>query len=66
MTPRRPNRTNEPESQPDDVDVPIALPADADLEALFATTKPYEGPEAFVIVDLTDDEWERFVAALDE
>lgn len=58
---------NEPLRQPDDLDVAAAgFWADADLEALLANTKPYEGPNAFVIDDLTDDEWDRFVAALDE
>ena len=58
---------NEPERQPDDLDVAAAAyRADVDFEALLASTKPYEGPDAFVIDDLTDDEWDRFVAALDE
>ena len=58
---------NEPVRQPDDIDVAAAaFWADADLEALLAGTKPYEGPDTFVIDDLTDDEWDRFVAALDE
>jgi hypothetical protein len=57
---------NEPVRQPDDLDVAAAaFWADADLEALLASTKPYDGPDAFVIDDLTDDEWNRFVAALD-
>ena len=58
---------NEPVRQPDDLDVAAAaFRADVDLGALLASTKPYEGPDAFVIDDLTDDEWDRFVAALDE
>ena len=52
--------------QPDDLEVAAAaFWVDVDLEALLASTKPYDGPEAFVIDDLTDDEWNRFVAALD-
>ena len=39
---------------------------DSDLEALLANVVPYRGPAEFVIDDLTDDEWDRFVAALDE
>jgi hypothetical protein len=39
---------------------------DSDLETLLASVKPYRGPGDFVIDDLTDDEWDRFVAALDE
>ena len=77
MTPERLNRAldalctlravNEPERQPDDLDVVGAtFWADVDLEALLAETQPYEGPDAYVIDDLTDDEWDRFVAALDE
>jgi hypothetical protein len=57
----------EPVRQPDDLDA--AAPtfwAAPDLDALLAATKPYEGPEDFVIADLTDDEWDRFVAALNE
>ncbi len=57
---------NEPVHQPDDPDVAAAaFRADADREALLASTAPYDGPDAFVIDDLTDDEWNRFVAALD-
>jgi hypothetical protein len=33
---------------------------------MLATVKPYEGPDEFAIEDLTDDEWDRFVAALSE
>ena len=57
---------NDPLRQPDDLDVAaVAFWADADLEVLLASTKPYDGADAFVIDDLTDDEWSRFVAALD-
>ena len=77
MTQQLPNRAldavctlcvvNEPERQPDDLDVVgAAFWADVDLEVLLAETQPYEGPAAYVIDDLTDDEWDRFVAALDE
>jgi hypothetical protein len=31
-----------------------------------STVKPYEGAGEFAIEDLTDDEWNRFVAALSE
>jgi hypothetical protein len=37
-----------------------------DFEALVARARPYEGPDEFAIDDLTDDEWDRFVAALNE
>jgi hypothetical protein len=58
---------NEPMGGPDDLDVAAAaFWADTDLDALLAATKPYEGPEAFVIDDLAGDEWDRFVTALDE
>lgn len=58
---------NEPMRQPDDLDVAAsAFWLDADLGDLLSKVKPYAGPEAFVIEDLTDDEWNRFVAALDE
>ena len=57
---------NDPVRQPDDLEVAAAaFWVDADLEALLASTQPYEGPGSFVIDDLTDDEWDRFVAALD-
>ena len=58
---------NEPVRQPDDLDVDAAaFWLDTDLESMLATVKPYEGPDQFVIEDLTDDEWDRFVAALSE
>lgn len=38
----------------------------ADTESMLATVRPYEGPDEWVIEDLTDDEWDRFVAALRE
>ena len=58
---------NEPVRQPDDLDVSAAaFWLDTDLESMLVTVKPYEGPDEFVIEDLTDDEWDRFVAALSE
>lgn len=58
---------NEPARQPDDLDVDAAaFWLDTDLETLLSTVKPYAGPDEFVIEDLTDDEWDRFVAALSE
>ena len=58
---------NDPERQPDDLDVVgAAFWASDGLDVLLADTPPYEGPDAYVIDDLTDDEWDRFVAALDE
>ena len=58
---------NEPAHQPDDVDVDAAaFWLDTDLATMLTTAKPYEGPDEFVIDDLTDDEWDRFVAALSE
>jgi len=33
---------------------------------MLATVRPYEGPDEWLIEDLTDDEWDRFVAALRE
>jgi len=38
----------------------------ADTESMLATVRPYEGPDEWLIEDLTDDEWDRFVAALRE
>jgi hypothetical protein len=58
---------NDPARQPDDFDVDAAaFWLDTDLEAMLATVKPYEGTGEFAIEDLTDDEWDRFVAALSE
>ena len=58
---------NEPARQPDDLDVDAAaFWLDTDLETMISTVKPYGGPDEFVIKDLTDDEWDRFVAALSE
>jgi hypothetical protein len=58
---------NEPARQPDDLDVDAAaFWLDTDLETMLANVKPYEGPDEFAIADLTDDEWDRFVAALSE
>lgn len=57
----------EPAHQPDDLDVgSAAFWLDTDLDAMLATVKPYEGAGEFAIEDLTDDEWDRFVAALSE
>jgi hypothetical protein len=57
----------EPAHQPDDLDVDsAAFWLDSDLETMLATVKPYEGAGEFAIEDLTDDEWDRFVAALSE
>jgi hypothetical protein len=39
---------------------------DSDLETLLADMRPYCGPADFAIDDLTDDEWDGFVAALNE
>lgn len=58
---------NEPLASPQDLEVDAAaFWLDSDLETLLASVKPYRGPDEFVIDDLTDDEWDRFVAALDE
>ena len=58
---------NEPARQPDDLDVAAAaFWRYTDLEAMLATVKPYDGPDEFAIEDLTDDEWDRFAAALRE
>jgi hypothetical protein len=57
----------DPRTSPEDLDVDAtAFWLDTDLEKLLASVKPYNGPDDFVIEDLTDDEWDRFVAALDE
>lgn len=57
----------EPARLPDDLDIAAAaFWLDTDLESMLATVKPYEGPGEFAIDDLTDDEWDRFVAALSE
>ena len=37
-----------------------------DFDTVVASARPYEGPDEFAIDDLTDDEWDRFIAALDE
>jgi len=56
---------NEPARQPGDLEVAAAaFWLDTDLATMLATVKPYDGPDEFVIDDLTDDEWDRFVAAL--
>jgi len=58
---------DEPARQSEDLDV--AAPTfwqDTDLEAMLATVKPYDGAGEFAIEDLTDDQWNRFAAALRE
>ena len=58
---------NEPAHKPDDLDVDAAaFWLDTDIATMLSTVKPYEGPDEFVIDDLTEDEWDRFVAALSE
>ena len=57
----------EPAHQRDDLDVDsAAFWLDTDLETMLATVKSYQGPGEFAIEDLTDDEWDRFAAALSE
>lgn len=57
----------DPRTSPQDLDVEAAaFWLDTDLEELLASVKPYNGPDDFVIDDLTGDEWDRFVAALEE
>jgi hypothetical protein len=57
----------EPAHQPDGLDVDAAaFWLDTDLETMLATVRSYAGPDEFAIEDLTDDEWDRFVAALSE
>ena len=52
--------------------MPSQAPNDAGLTGAvvpqlgWRSVKPYEDPAEFVIEDLTDEEWDRFVAALDE
>jgi len=38
--------------------------ADEEIDAALAAIQAYNGPEPFVISDLTDEEWSAFVAAL--
>jgi hypothetical protein len=58
---------NEPARPPANLDLDsAAFWTDIDLDTTLATVKPYEGPDECVIADLTDDEWDRFVAALSE
>jgi hypothetical protein len=58
---------NEPLAEAQDLELDsAAFWLDTDLESLIADVKPYEGPEDYAIDDLTDDEWDRFVAALNE
>jgi len=65
--PHRVRIVNDPVRQPGDFGVDAAaFWLDTDLESMLAAVKPYEGPDQFVIEDLTDDEWDRFVAALSE
>ncbi len=57
----------EPARQPDDLDVDsAAFWLDTDLDTMLATVKPYQGLSEVAIEDLTDHEWDRFVAALSE
>lgn len=56
---------NEPVRKPDELDAAAAtFWLDADLSTMLKTVQRYEGPEQFVIGDLTDDEWAEFEAAL--
>ncbi|MCB9423473.1 MAG: hypothetical protein R2694_05405 [Ilumatobacteraceae bacterium] len=58
---------NEPVRKPDELDAAAAtFWLDADLSTMLKTVQRYEGPEQFVIGDLTDDEWAEFEAALSE
>ena len=57
---------NEPVREPDDLDVAVAVFwADTDIDALLEMVKPYEGADEFAIADLTDEDWESFVVAID-
>ncbi len=56
----------EPTRASDDLDMAAgAFWSDTDLEALLDTIEPYRGAEEFAIADLTEEEWDAFVAALD-
>ena len=58
---------NEPVLEPDELDLAaVAFWRGSGLDALLGAVGPYEGPDEFVIEDLSDDEWDRFVAALTE
>jgi hypothetical protein len=58
---------NEPVAKAQDLELDSAVFwLDTDLENLLADVRPYEGPQDYAIDDLTDDEWDRFVAALSE
>ena len=58
---------NEPVPKPDDLHVAASeFWLDADIDVALTTIKPYDGPDGFAIKDLTDLEWDRFVAALSE
>jgi hypothetical protein len=58
---------NEPVAKAQDLELDAAtFWLDTDLENLLVDIKPYEGPQDYAIDDLTDDEWDRFVAALNE
>ena len=51
----------------DDADVSATgFRQDDDLESMLAPVQPYDGAGEFAIEDLTDEEWDRFVAALRE
>ena len=57
---------NEPVCESDDLDVAAAVFwADTDIDALLEMAKPCEGADEFAIADLTDEDWEGFVAAID-
>lgn len=56
---------NEPVAKAQDLELDsAAFWVDTDLEKLLAGVKPYEGPQDYAVDDLTDDEWDSFVAAL--
>ena len=58
---------SEPARKPDDLHVAASdFWLDADIDVALTTVKPYDGPDEFAIKDLTDLEWDRFVAALSE
>lgn len=58
---------NEPLRELDDLDVDnAAFWLERDLADLIVSVKPYEDSKEFAIDDLTDDEWDRFVSALNE
>ncbi len=58
---------NKPVRQPDDIHITASeFWLDTDIDLALTTVKPYDGPDAFAIKDLTDVEWDQFVAALSE